>query len=722
MQTDPTPKILRATGAALLLLSACGGRSNMSDQTSCREPALAAAPALQPEIIAPPAPPAPIAPLGEHPFSARDLLAFARVSDPQVSPDGRRVAYVVRETDLEANRGRTEIWLGSADGSGAPVVLAAGAVGDHSPRWSPDGRTIYFLSRRSGSAQIWATSPEGGEPRQITDLPLPLSALVVAPDGQHLAFSAEVYLDCDTLACTAERLAAEAADPASGRRYDRLFARHWDTWKDGRRAHLFVIDQGGGAPIDVTAGLDADVPSKPFGGDEEITFTPDSQGLVFAARDVGAEEPWSTNFDLFYAPIRGRAAPRRLTDNPAWDTRPRFSPDGATLYYLAMRRPGFEADRFAILARPWPEGQPTEIAPSWDRSPHDLEVSADGRTLYVTADHLGRAPLFAIDAASGQARELVSDGYQSAPKRAGDHLLFLRDHLRSPAELHRVPLAGGALEPITQINRQRLANARMGEPEQFTFPGWKGEPVHAWLVKPVDYRPDQKYPLVLLIHGGPQGSFGDHFHYRWNPQTYAGRRLRRPHDRLPRLDRLRPGLHRRDLRRLGRQAPRRPPGRPRRRPRPLPLPRRRPRMRPRGQLRRLHDQLDRRQLARQVPLPRQPRRRLRQPHDVLRHRGAMVPGVGAPRPLLSERRRPRAPQPRAPRRALATPMLVIHGSLDYRIPETQGLAAFTALQRRGVPSRLVVFPDENHWVLKPANSLQWHDEVGTWLDTWLRGS
>jgi dipeptidyl aminopeptidase/acylaminoacyl peptidase len=722
MQTDPTPKILRATGAALLLLSACGGRSNMSDQTSCREPALAAAPAPQPEIIAPPAPPAPIAPLGEHPFSARDLLAFARVSDPQVSPDGRRVAYVVRETDLEANRGRTEIWLGSADGSGAPVVLAAGAVGDHSPRWSPDGRTIYFLSRRSGSAQIWATSPEGGEPRQITDLPLPLSALVVAPDGQHLAFSAEVYLDCDTLACTAERLAAEAADPASGRRYDRLFARHWDTWKDGRRAHLFVIDQGGGAPIDVTAGLDADVPSKPFGGDEEITFTPDSQGLVFAARDVGAEEPWSTNFDLFYAPIRGRAAPRRLTDNPAWDTRPRFSPDGATLYYLAMRRPGFEADRFAILARPWPEGQPTEIAPSWDRSPHDLEVSADGRTLYVTADHLGRAPLFAIDAASGQARELVSDGYQSAPKRAGDHLLFLRDHLRSPAELHRVPLAGGALEPITQINRQRLANARMGEPEQFTFPGWKGEPVHAWLVKPVDYRPDQKYPLVLLIHGGPQGSFGDHFHYRWNPQFYAGRgyaalmidfhgstgygqaftdSISDDWGGKPLVD-LQAGLAAALARypildgdrvcALGAS----------------------------------YGGFMINWIAGNWP----DRFRCLVNHDGVfdnrmmyyateelwfpewEHRGPYYQNVAA-----HERHNPVHYVER-----WKTPMLVIHGSLDYRIPETQGLAAFTALQRRGVPSRLVVFPDENHWVLKPANSLQWHDEVGTWLDTWLRGS
>ncbi len=292
-----------------------------------------------------------------HPFHAGDLVSMSRVSDPQPSPDGSRVVFVVRSTDLEADRGRTDLWLTGLAG-GEPRQLTTDPAGDSSPRWSPDGKMIYFLSSRSESSQVWAIAPDGGEARQVSDLPLDVGSLVVSPDGERLALTVEVFPDCapggdeSVIACTARRLDERDASKRTGRAYDRIFVRHWDAWKDGRRSHLFVMPAVGGEARHLTPGLDADVPSKPFGGAEEIAFTPDGRGLVFAARVAGAAEPWSTDFDLWQVPVDGTAAPRCLTEaNEAWDTGPVFSPDGETLAYLAMTRPGFEADRFRIVLR-----------------------------------------------------------------------------------------------------------------------------------------------------------------------------------------------------------------------------------------------------------------------------------------------------------------------------------------------------------------------------------
>lgn len=657
-------------------------------------------------------------------MSARDLTRFDRISDPQVSPDGRRVAFVLRYLDPAANRGRTDLWVVSIDG-GQAMVLAEHPAADSSPRWSPDGRSLFFLSRRGGASQVWQVDADGGaEPRAITSSPVDVDGFVVSPDGQTLALFAEVFVECETLRCTADRLAAAGSSPRSGKVYERLFVRHWDTWEDGRRSHVFVVPVAGGEPIDVTAGMDADVPSRPFGGDDEVAFTPDGERLVFAARDAGAGEAWSTNFDLFVAPIdrRGDAGTREnLTkDNPAWDTRPIFSPDGKTLIYLAMSRPGYEADRFRIMARSWPEGQTREIAAGWDRSPSDLLFSADGKTLYATADDLGRHSLFAIDVASGEVREVHRGGHVSAPRLAGDGLVVLRDDLQRPAELFHVGLDGGEPRPITAVNRDRLAPIRMGEAEPFTFTGWKKDTVHGWVVKPADFKPGERYPVAFLIHGGPQGSFGDHFHYRWNPQVYAGAGyatvmidfhgstgygqaftdaiggnwgggpledlklgLKAATDRFDFLDSDRVCA-------LGASY---------------------------GGF-----------MVNWIAGQWSDRFRCLVNHDGVFDQRMMYYATeelwfperehGSPYwqdPAAHERWNPAAHVGK-----WKTPMLVIHGSLDYRIPDTQGIGAFTALQRRGVPSKLVIFPDENHWVLQPANSEMWHEEVLGWLDTWLR--
>jgi dipeptidyl aminopeptidase/acylaminoacyl peptidase len=663
-----------------------------------------------------------------HPFNARDLVGMTRVSSPQASPDGEHVVYVVRTTDFEADRGRTDLWMVPADGSAPPRRLTTHESGDGSPRWAPDGSGVYFLSSRSSSSQVWFLTMAGGEARQITDLPLDVSVFAVSPTGKHLAVALEVYPDCEDFACTTKRLEAQEASKTSGRIYDQLFVRHWDTWKDGRRSHLFVVPidasdaDGEAGPIDVTAGFDADVPSKPFGGDEEFTFSPDGQGIVFAARTADTTEPWSTNFDLYYRSITGGEEARKLTDNPAWDTQPTFSPDGKTLAYLAMARPGFEADRFRIVLRPWssgaPNGAPRTLTEAWDRSPGGLSFSPDGGTIYTTVGDVGQVALYAVDTERGTPRMVTAGGHVRSPQPLADgSIIFGRDDLDSPVDLYRRG-SDGVVTRLTDHNAQDLAAIRFGAFESFSFAGWNDETVHGWLVKPVDFDPSKRYPLAFLIHGGPQGSFDNDFHYRWNPQSYAGAgfvavtidfhgstgygqaftdSITGDWGGKP-LEDLQKGL---------------------------------------AHVLEAYDFIDGERvcalgasyggyminwIAGMWP----ERFDCLVNHDGLFDLRDMYYSTeelwfpewemgGTPYDVPENFER-HNPVNRVDK--WQTPMLVVHGALDYRVVDTQGLATYTALQRRGIPSRLLYFPDENHWVRKPNNSLQWHEVVLDWIGRW----
>ena len=652
-----------------------------------------------------------------------DLVSMDRVSDPQVSPDGRQVAFVVSALDLGADRRRTDIWLVGV-AAGDPRRLTTHPAGDFSPRWSPDGGQLYFLSTRSGSSQVWRLAMTGGEAVQVTDLPLDAANLTLSPDGRHLAVSMEVFVDCETLDCTVRRLDEREEGAPTGQVYDRVFVRHWDTWEDGRRSHVFVMSTDGGTPVDVMVRVDGDSPSVPFGGAEELAFTPDSQGIVLTSRVVGAEEPWSTNFDLWLAPIDGSRPPRNLTDgNDAWDTAPVFAPDGSTLAYLAMERPGFEADRFRIMLKRWPDGPARPLASGWDRSPGGLSWSPDARTLYATAQNVGHVSLFAIDVGSGRVTTVLDDlGYVGSPMVAGDRLVFGLDNLAAPVELFSTRLDGTDPRQLTQINTERLAGLALGDHEQFSFAGAEGDTVYAQVVKPANFDPNQTYPVAFLIHGGPQGSFGNHFHYRWNPQSYAAAgyaavmvdfrgsvgygqaftdAITGDWGGTP-LEDLQKGLA--------------------------------------AALER-YDWMDPENvcalgasyggymvnwIAGNWP----GRFKCLVNHDGVFDMRSMYYSTeelwfpewehGGPyyaNPGGHERHNPVAYVGN-----WNTPMLVIHGQEDHRVPLEQGLATFNALQRRGVPSRLLFFPDENHWVRKPGNSMQWHETVLDWLDTWLRGA
>jgi dipeptidyl aminopeptidase/acylaminoacyl peptidase len=655
------------------------------------------------------------------------MLAMERISEPQASPDGTLVAFTLRATDLEANRGRTDIWVVGTDGKGLRRMTSDPAS-DSSPRWSPDSKTIYFLSSRSGSSQVWKIAVAGGEPFQVTKLPLDVGSFIVSPDGAKLALSMEVFPGT-TVDETVKRLAEKEKSKASGRLYTELLYRHWDAWSDGRRNHLFVMPVSGGDAVDVMKAMAADTPSRPFGGTEEYAFTPDSKSVVFTARDAGREEAWSTNFDLWLAPADGSAAPTNLTDaNDAWDTQPVFSNDGKRLAYLAMKRPGFEADQYDILVRDWPAGTTRNLTAGWDRSPSSVVWSSDGKTIYAVAENVGQNALFAIDAATGAVRTIVGEGYVSSPsvfrapaRNPSDWIVYGLDTLRSPVELFKTAAGPTRLTTqLTSINREEVAAARMGDYEQFSFTGANGDTVYGYLVKPVDFDPSKEYPVAFLIHGGPQGSFGNHFHYRWNPQAYAGAgyaavmvdfhgstgygqaftdAIRGDWGGKP-LEDLKKGLAFAlekypflDEERIGA----------------------------------LGASYGGYMINWIAGVWNEPFDALVTHDGNLDERFAYYATeelwfpewehLGTPweNPESYEKHNPinHVGKWRAP-------ILVIHGGQDFRVVETGGMATFTAAQRRGVPSEFLYFPDENHWILKPANSILWHDTVIGWLDRWVK--
>jgi dipeptidyl aminopeptidase/acylaminoacyl peptidase len=661
------------------------------------------------------------------PFTARDLNTFARVSDPQVSPDGRYVVFTQRETDLDANRGRTDLWLlelGAARAA-TPVPalrqLTRHPAADGSGRWAADGAGIYFLSSRSGSSQVWYIGLAGGEAQQVTDLPLDVGSFEVSPRGDRLALSMEVFPDCATLQCTVERKAAEGRRKTSGRAYDELFVRHWDSWRDGTLSTLFTVpldrDRRAGTAVNVSGKIRGNVPSKPFGGDEDYTFSPDGERLVASVRLADRREPWSTSFDLYEFAADGSGEPRNLTaDNPAWDAQPVFLANG-NLAWLAMSRPGFEADRYVVMLRSARDGAVRALTADWDRSVTTLLATHDRRRLLGIADDLGQTALFEIDPASGRRSTLVGDGQVQAAAAAPRGAVVVWAALDTPPDLHLV--AAGSRDRLTAVNAGRLAGRQLAPFEQFSFSGANEHKVYGYVMKPHGWQPGQKYPLAFIVHGGPQVSFANHWSWRWNPQVYAGAgygvvfidfhgspgygqaftdSISKDWGGKPLID-LQKGL----AAALAR-----------------------------------YDWLDgsracslgasyggfmQNWIAGQWP----ERFRCLVNHAGIFDNRTMYYTTeelwfaewdhGGPYYEAAQIHEKFNPANHVTN--WRTPMLVTHGALDYRVPYAQGLATFTALQRRGIESRFVFFPDENHWILKPANSIQWHEEVLAWLARYI---
>ena len=661
-----------------------------------------------------------------QPFTAEDLVKLNRIADPQVSPDGRHLAFSMRETDLEANRGRTDLWLMELT-TDKPIArrITQHPAADSTPRWAPDGSGLYFLSSRSGSSQVWFLPFEGGEAQPVTALPLDVGSFKISPKGDRILVSLEVFPDCATLACSAARLKEKGTQKETGKTYDELFVRHWDTWKDGRLSQLFTAtldaQKRAGDATALSGKVRANVPSKPFGGEDEYTFSPDGTRVIFAARLANREEPWSTNFDLYEINADGSGEINNLTvENLAWDTQPVFLATG-DLAWLAMSRPGFEADKFTLMVKSAADGRVRRVTADWDRSIGHISASADGRKILASADHLGQTALFEIDPQSGKRRTLVGEGQVQGWSTSTRGTVLAWASLGSPPELYYLaPRANATPQRLTALNAPLLKDKQFAGYEQFSFKGWNDETVYGYVMKPHGYTPGQKYPIAFIVHGGPQVSFANGWSWRWNPQVYAGAgygvvfidfhgspgygqaftdSISGDWGGKPLVD-LQKGLEAALAK---------------------------------------YDWLDgtracslgasyggfmQNWIAGQWPDRFQ---------CLVNHAGIFDQRMmyysteelwftewenGGPYFEVPKNHEKFNPADYVTN--WQTPMLVIHGALDYRVPYTQGLATFTALQRRGIESRFVFFPDENHWILKPANSLQWHEEVLGWLKRYLQ--
>jgi dipeptidyl aminopeptidase/acylaminoacyl peptidase len=651
-----------------------------------------------------------------------DLLALHRISDPQISPDGSRVAYSVATPDRQQNRVLRNLWVVPVAGGPARQLTFSGR--DGSARWSPDGSKLAFLSSRDGSQHIYILNLAGGEPTKLTSLDGGADQLVWSPDGKSLAFTSAVWPECQDDACNKRKSEGREKDPVKARVYDGLLYRHWTSWMTGQRNHLFVVPAAGGTPKSLTPGAKYDVPPIMREGPHPITFSPDGAEIAFVAV-TDPVEATSTNGDIFTVKADGSSSePTQLTTNPAFDGAPAYSPDGRWIAYRAQTRPGNEADRWRLMRYDRQSKAHSEIAAGFDRSVNQIAWTPDNQTIYFNAEDRGYEPVFSVAASGGTPKAITPQTFAAefALSKDGRTLVLSRSSQQAPAELAVVPAAGGEIRALTTHNDARLGALDLPKPEHFTFAGAAGAEVHAMLLRPPAFDAAKKYPVLMVLHGGPETQFGDTWSFRWNTQTLAS-----------------PGyavlmINRRGSTGFGQQFTddiNKDWG-----------------GKPYEDLMKGLDAalakftfLDGSRVAAAGAsyggymitwMASQAQGRFKAlvchagVYDLVSMYGSTEEtwfpewafgGTpwGVPENFLSQSPHTKA----ADFGKFKTPTLVIHGELDFRVPYTQGLEFYTALQRQDVPSRLVMFPDEGHWILKPQNSAFWYYEVLGWLKKYL---
>jgi len=657
---------------------------------------------------------------GLNPFHVEDLQKLSRISGPKVSPNGKWVAFEAARSDVAKNKSAVNLWMVAATG-GEPLQLTFGEQGANaSPRWSPDARYLYFLSSRiDNKPQVFRLSIAGGEAKQITNVPTGVASYVLSPDGKTMAITASVFPSCTDMACN-EKMAKQRADnPVKVRTITEMPFRRWDSWVDGMRNHIFIMSAEGGPATDITPG-DVDSPIWTEEGSEEVAFSPDSREICFS-RFV-ENEALTGNSDLFVVPVTG-GTPKAITTNKAADHTPLYSPDGRYIAYSATLRPMQESDLTRLFLYDRRTGERKNLFEAIDRSIDSYVWAPDSKSLYVTFEDKGQVPLEQLDIATLKLTPLVTSGVSGDANisRDASFLVFWKMDFSHPADLFRLNLpASHGAQPLqlTRMNAEVLKDIEFGEASSFTFPGWNGEAVQAWQIKPPGFDPHKKYPLLLLMHGGPENSWLNNFHYRWNPQLFAAAGYVVIEPNFHGSSGF--GLKFQDsIKGQWGGAP-------------------------------YEDQMEAVDTALTWPYVDSTRMaaagasyggymanwveghtdRFRTIicHDGLFDINTMVYSSDFVGGTLQEYKgtpweNPQALIDQAPvtyAKNFKTPMLIIHGGNDYRVDPSQGLAMFQVLQARHIPSKLLFFEEENHWVLKPANNIFWYHNVLEWLDQWLK--
>jgi dipeptidyl aminopeptidase/acylaminoacyl peptidase len=657
----------------------------------------------------------------KHPITFDDMIKMHRVAEPQISRDGKWVAYTVATPDMDANRNASNIWIVSTSG-GAPSQLTQSGH-DSSPAWSPDGQTIAFLSSRSGESQVYLLSLEGGEAQRLTKLSTGADVVKWSPDGKTIAFTSSVYPGCKDEDCNSKRDAEKEKNKVKAHVAEHLLYRHWDHWSDGKRSHLFVVPaDGSAAPRDLTPGADYDVPPDQRGGSRDINFSPDSKEICFTAV-TDKVEAISTNGDLFTVPVAGGEI-KRITTQPGFDGEPVYSPDAKYIAYHAQITPQYESDRWRVMLYDRQTGKIENLTEAFDRGADELAWSADGKTIYFTAENETQKPVYAMPARPGaEPKKILADTYDSSISFGADGktMAFERASLTMPAEVFAATSDGSNARQLTHHNDAILATLEMQPPESFWFDGAGGTKVQAMLIRPPKFDAAKKYPLLVLLHGGPQTMWSNAWGYRWNAEVFSAA-----------------GYVTLMINRRGST----------------------------GYGQKFTDEITNDWGGKayadvmdgvDFTLKKYPfidGARMAAAGGsyggyladwIATHNGrfkAIISHAGifdkvsmyATEELWFEEHdmqgtpwsspesyRKWAPVTYAGELGkFKTPTLLICGERDYRVPYTQSLEFFSALQRQGVPSKLVVFPDEGHWVLKPQNAQFWYKTFFDWLALYLK--
>jgi len=713
----------------------------------------------------------------KHPFTFEDMMKLKRVGEPVPSPDGKWVLFAAVDVDLAANKKTSHIWIVPLDshvsqnpgdmGHAQERMLIPDQDGDR-PRWAPDGKRFAFISNKEGGSQVWIADFDGAAgtvtgAHKLTSIATEAGGELWSPDGKNILFTSDIYPECDgtPLAeedCNAKKLKESQESKVKAIIFDRLLYRHWNAYKAGKRSHIFIIAARQSEPItvagnqlrdmaiidtprDLTPG-DHDAPEFSLGGQDDYTFSPDGQEICYTSNHDKVEAT-STNDDLWIVPVNWPAnatsadvlaKTKNITaDNPASDSTPLYSPDGKYIAYRAQQRPGYESDRFRLMLYDRKTGEKKNLTENFDRWVGTIAWAPDSKFIFFNAEQWGLAPIWRKGLDDKEPDILIHGFYDDLSFGVEGTLFFTRMSVHSPNQIYRakehlfdkqcvvVDSDHDCVEaaPITHVNDSILSQIAMSPLESFWFPGAFGDKVQGFLVKPPNFDPSKKYPLKFIIHGGPESPMGDMWSYRWNAELFAasgyvviminfhgsagyGQKF------IDEINGDWGGAPFEDL------------------------------MKGLDYAEKTYPFIDKDRecalgasyggyMANWV-LGHTDRFKCIVSHDGMFNTYSAwgtteelwfnnweFKGTPYTNPSMYEKWNPRNYA-----RNFKTPTLVIHGQLDYRLDVSEGFQLFTTLQTMGVPSKMLYFPDEGHWVLKPQNSQLWWKTVSDWVDQWTK--
>lgn len=679
-------------------------------------------------------------PAAKKPFTFEDMMSLKRIGSPVISPDGKWVLFGAVDVDLKENKRTPHLWVVPLAGGDARQLPSTPA-GESGGRWSPDGKSYLFISSVEGGSQVWisgfdpASGMPSGVPRKITNISTDADGAIWSPDGKNIVFTSDVFPGCVDDLCNKSSDEAQASSKVKAMVFDHLLFRHWNHYGSAKRSHLFVVSAEGGVAKDLTPG-DHDVPPFSLGGQDLYAISPDGQEVAFTSNwdEVGAT---STNNDIFVVPITG-GEPKKLSTSPGSDSTPLYSPDGKWLAWRMQKRAGYESDRFRLVVYDRKSGNINNLTEDQDRWVENIAWSPDSKSIYFTSEDKGELPIYRINVEPQIVEQKTVEHNPKGPSPEtrvhevtrganddiqitadGKTLVFSRMSVQAPNEIYKLDLAGKKAEQLSHLNDAVLANVAMQPVEPFWFAGAGGTKVQGFLLKPPDFNKDKKYPVKFLIHGGPQGQWGDEWSYRWNAELFAASGyvvimvnprgstgygqafvdgVNKDWGGKPYID-LMNGL---------------------------------------DYAEKTYTFIDKdRECALGASyggyminwiLGHTNRFKCLVSHDGMFNTES---AYGTTEELWfpewefgstpwNNREGYRKWSPHLFAAQFKTPTLVVHGQLDYRLDVSEGFQLFTTLQRLKVPSRMLYFPDEGHWVLKPQNSQLWYKTVNGWVEGYLK--